>query len=235
MSPRVSKTLGLSIHSPRKCNYAILWNAYSSQASTFNHPAGISYLKRKETSHTTAFYKQYCLLQCWRMHKPIRESPGPPSIRVDSKPSQSTVGLAHQHCTAAPAAHHIEHQSKRKGPGSEVSLAQHKTAHHPREGLPWAPPFTWEEGSKQFMDHFNQLAVNSQAPVRAYFIKWSLSLSESDRKHSRNPRLNGIPGETKWNERRDKAWGWSRLKVLHTAIGLSLPLEVLSLPLVSPT
>lgn len=103
--PRVSKMLGLSIHSPRKCSYALLWNAYSSQASTFNHPAGISYLKRKETSHTTAFYKQHCLLQCWRMHKPIGESPGPPSIQIDSKPSQSTVGLAHQHCTAAPAAH----------------------------------------------------------------------------------------------------------------------------------
>lgn len=27
-------------------------------ASTLDHPAGVSDLKRKETSHTTAFYKQ---------------------------------------------------------------------------------------------------------------------------------------------------------------------------------
>lgn len=54
--------------------------------------------------------------------------------------------------------------------------------------------------------------MNSQAPVKVYFIKWNLSLSESARKHSRNLRLKSIPGETKWNERRDKAGGWSWLK-----------------------
>lgn len=85
------------------------------------------------------------------------------------------------------------------------------TSYHPGEGLREAS-FIWEEGSRQFLDHFNQLVMNSQAPVKVYFIKWNLSLSESTRKHSRNLRLSSIPGETKWNERRDKAGGWSGLK-----------------------
>lgn len=102
---------------------------YSCQASTLNHPAGISYLKRKETSHRAAFHEQHCLLHCWHMHKPVRESPGPPSIPVDSTPSQSTVGLAQQRCTAAPQPTRGTPELRGKGPRSGVSLAQHITTY----------------------------------------------------------------------------------------------------------
>lgn len=117
------------------------------------------------------------------MHKPIGESPGPPSIQVDSEPSQSTVGLAHQRCTVAPQPTTQNTRVRGKALGVRLVWAHHITtqastrwtlhtctSYHPREGLPEALPFTWEEGSKQFMDHFNQLVRNSQAPVKVYFI-----------------------------------------------------------------
>lgn len=65
-----------------------------SQDNTLNHPADILYLKRKETSHTTAFYERRFqnASACTSLSKNHRDISAPELIRT----LQSRVGLAHQ-------------------------------------------------------------------------------------------------------------------------------------------
>lgn len=105
------------------------------------------------------------------------------------------------------------------------------TSSHPRGAS--GRPSSHMEGGSPSTDHFITQRWGSHSSGSSFRQEQSLP-RESERTRSGSPRLNSIPGDSVRREKR-QSWRLRSLKVLHTAIGLSLPLDVLSLPHVSPT
>lgn len=137
-----------------------------SQANTFNHPADILYLKRKETSYTTAFDEGFQNASaCTSLSKNHRNISAPELIRT----LQSRVGLAHQR---RPQPH--PDRPRHRDTTAEEALAALVSPARPGTGPVGSfqvsisttlgrgpflkaslPPFTREEGRKQFPNHFD--------------------------------------------------------------------------------